>query len=488
MKSLKLLLLILALGCLSEAQTVVSQFDGIGGNGVLLTQPNPNIATSGTQVLETTTETVTYYTTAGALISTTDWCSWMAAASPAVTCTNIRAPRIAYDNFISRWLVMAANINGDRIYVSSGSDLSTATWKDVAFGGALGAQGDLTPRIGFDKNGVYVTEFDQSTSPLTYTWYAIPGADLAWAGAGAPSLSNLQTFTLQGFEASCAMDLNASKAATDPEFCGYVSGPRQTSSGVFNWLFAYITWPSGAVGGACTNGTGTAPCATASSQQSIASTFHATTTTANPAQPSPGNPIKGTESIQEFGAYQQGVHVVLTRASGPCPSSCGTAGVDTQDIVLWAEFDVTNKNAITKINDGKLSSTIGYLFPYAAYDSSGNLVITASGSNASTYPTLYSWWRKPADTANSLTGPTVVTSGINYAASGVSNPVPWGKFTNGVQDPSNGSFVWFVGQYGKSNSSGAWQTRIVKFQPVPPPSAPVPTGNFSSVQIWGAVQ
>jgi hypothetical protein len=491
MKTLKILALILALVCVSQAQTIVTQFDGITGNG----GSSPNVvrstmASNGTQLLEINGQTVTYYTTAGSQISTFTFTAWLAAVSPTISCGLPLDPRGYYDSFISRWIVVQSCSSGDWMIVSDGSSLTSPTWKAVAFGGPLGANGDLTMRIGFDKNGVYVQEFNATeTSPNDYDFYGLPNADVAWTGGGSPSIANVQTFTGLTHFAMCGIDLNASKAATDPEFCASYNNPNSTSNTAFNWLIDQFTWPSLGVTGACTNGAGSTRCMSKGTQQSFVSNYKENLQVNEP-QPT-GNPLQLSESARIGGVREFGTHLYIVRPTGPCTSSCGTQGVDSHNLFFWVDFNISTPTAITVAQTAKVSSAgQAYHFPTIAVDSSGNLLIVAGGNSSSIYPTIYSWYRLTSDTANTLHGPNVVTSGTNAAACNSLNPVPWGTYYEAVTDASDATKLWAVNQYGKSAVSCTQQTRLIEFQLAAPgpPAGPTPTGNFSSVQIWGAVQ
>jgi hypothetical protein len=470
---LLLLLTLLCGSCFGQTFSVVTQFDGIAGNGT----GSPSVvrstmASNGTQLLEINGQTVTYYTTGGAQISTFTFTAWLAAVSPTISCGLPLDPRGYYDSFISRWIVVQSCSSGDWLIVSDGSSLTSPTWKAVAFGGPLGANGDLTMRIGFDKNGVYVQEFNSTeTSPNDYDFYGLPNADVAWTGGGSPSLANVQTFTGLGHHVMCGMDLNTSKAVTDPVFCVSYSSPNSTSNVSFNWQIDQFTWPSLGVTGACTNGAGSARCITKATQQSLASTFLENLQVDEP-QPS-GNPLQLSESSRIFGVRESGTHLYIVRATGPCTASCSTQGVDSHNLFFWADFNISNPAAVTVSQHAKVSSASqAYYFPAIAVDASGNLLIVAGGSSSSIYPTIYSWYRLTSDAASTLRGPNVVTTGTNAASCNSANPVPWGTYYEAVTDPLDMTKLWAVNQYGKSASNCAQQTRIMEFTFVPQPVTP----------------
>lgn len=491
MKLLKTAVLILALACVSQAQTIVTQFDGVTGNGSGSPNvPRPTVASNGTQLLETTGQDFLYLSTAGATLSTRSEATFLAAVSPSISCTLPLDPRgyfIPSSIGYGRWIVVQSCSSGDWLIVSSGSDITTATWKAVALGGALGANGDLTMRIGYDVNGVYISENDPVHS-TKYTLYGIPKADILWSGGGAPSISNMQTWTQRNFELACAPDLNASKVLTAPVFCPSVSNPNAGANTAFNLQIDQFTWPGGGVGGACTDGVGASPCSSMASVQTFVTGYKHNTPVDEP-QPSSGASIKGSETKHMQQSFESGTHLYTVFGDGPCASSCGTQGVDSHNLFFWWDVNISVPATLTIAQTAKVSSaSLTYDFPQIVADASGNMLLMASAVSSGTNASIYSWYRLTTDTANTLHGPTVVTTGTQVYNCSAANPVSWGTYMLGAQDPTDTTMLWAVAEYGGSASSCVWKTRIAELQLATPPSAPTQTGNFSSVQIWGAVQ
>ncbi len=477
---MRLSLVIFFLLSLASAQTVVTQFEGDSGTGgssstapTYKDHPDATIAEGNNYILEVTGQDVNVYTTAGATTSSTDFVTWYTAAG--VTCTTRTDPRVSYDTFISRFIVVeSCSTGGDYIIVSSSNNLSTATWKSVSISSTTG---DLTMRPGFDKNGVYVTEFIPGSSPIKYVVFAFPSADLAWSGGGAPSISNLQTFTPENFEVNPVTDLNASKAATDPELFVALSSPQATANVAFNLLVDKLVWPNGGVGGACTNGTGAAPCATyTTGAASIVSGFNENLNVNEP-QPSGGASIRTNESVRIFGYMQQvGSHLYIVRGTGPCTASCGTQGVDTHQLFFWWDVDPV---ALTITQKGKVSdANLGYYFPVLAADASGNLLIAAGGISSTKDASIYSWYRLTGDPLGTLRGATLVKDGTQVMTTcNNGTTIGWGTYYNGVQDGDDPTKVWIVEGYAASTTPCQWHTRILQLSTGAPSS--VLSGGFT---------
>jgi hypothetical protein len=479
---MKTFAIILALACALQGQTIVRSFDGIVGDGTgTVTHPNTTMDSNGTQVMEINQQTVAYYTTSGTPIgSTVDFLTWLANASPSIVCTKRTEPHVYYDSFIARWIVTyACNLGtdlGTYLFVSSGSDPQASTWKDIS---TLIPHGDATPRVGYSANWVVIAGFDSSCASKDSV-VTFPASDLQWVGAGTISTSREQYFNCIELRTEPVIDLNASKLLTDPEFLFSVNSPTATANLAFNLQLRKLT-------GSNSGCSGTPPCMTLGSVTSISSGFRANATV-NEAQPS-GNPLNGTESFSTIyaGAQESGTHLYLGRGNGPCTASCSTQGVDSHMLFFW--WDV-NPNTLTITQSGKVSSAgTGYLFPTLAADSSGNLLIAATGVSSSQYPSIYTWKRLTTDTLGTLSGPTVQVTGTQAYGCNSANPTPWGNFYAATQDPTDGSKMWVSYVYGGSASNCVWKTRVLELQiTAAAPSAAAPTGNFSNMQLSGAIQ
>lgn len=382
--------------------------------------------------------------------------------------------------------------SGDWLIVSNGSSLTSPTWKAVALGGPLGANGDLTMKVGWDINGIYISELHSGgTLPNDYDLYGIPAADVAWTGGGSPSIANKQLFTVQGHDMMCAIDQNAAKALTDKAYCASVSSPSATTNASFSWQIDEFSWPSGGVTGACTNGAGSTRCASLATRQSIASNFKANASV-NPPQPSTTVTINGSENSRIFGLWEFGTHLYGVRGTGPCTGalgSCGTQGVDANNLFFFFDINITTPASLTLQQSLKVSSpTVAYMFPELVIDSSGNVVITANAIGSSTFASIDSWYRLTTDAVSTLRGPTVVTAGTLPYTCSTNNPAAWGTYYSGAQDATDGSKIWMVHQYGGNSSSCVQKTRLIELQAAAPStSAATPSGNFSNMQVWGAI-
>jgi hypothetical protein len=395
--------------------------------------PDMGIAVSGSQVVEATGQSITVWDYNGKQLAKTDFPTFLKNAG--VTPGTIADPRIAYDPFIQRFLVTCSCSND--FLVVSGSQDATGAWKGVALGQG---NGDLTMFPGWDKNGVYISQYGGSIN--NYTVVALPPADVAWTGSGTISLSHMNVFTNKfAFEARPASDPNPGKQPGAPAY--FVA--RAPGSG--NVAVDALTW------------SGTT--ATQQAQKVVSTGAVYSTPPASMAQPS-GPGVRPAESHRIFSAMMSGSHVHSVLASGPCASGCGPSGPDTHMIFYWFDIDTSS---MTLANKAKVSSpTLDYTFPVLAVTSSGDVGITASAMSSSTYPEIVLFSHRTTDGANALTGPVIAVAGTqSYAC--VKNPVGWGTFAMSVQDPGDPGKIWAVQQYGASATACQWQTRLIQFQP-----------------------
>jgi len=150
------------------------QFDGDTGSGnppAYKDHPDVAVAANGTQVVETTGQNVNVYDYSGRLLKSTATPNFVSSAAGNVG--RVNDPRLVYDPFISRWLLVCS-CSANYLIVSATSD-ATGAWKGVPLSGD---SGDLAMRVGFDKNGVYVVQTD--TAPITSKLFALPNNDVAW--------------------------------------------------------------------------------------------------------------------------------------------------------------------------------------------------------------------------------------------------------------------------------------------------------------------
>lgn len=449
-----------------QAQTVLTQFDGdacTGGSLCYRDHPDPSLAANGYQYVEVTGKGVNVYDYSGTLLKSTAMGSFITNAG--LRAGQIHDPRVIYDSFINRFIVVCSCMT-DMIIVSQSSD-GTGVFKGVALTSSIG---DLTMFPGFDINQVCISEYDSVHGSAQYI--CLPNSDVAWTGSDNVSLGHEGLFTGQPFESRPTIDLSTTKAPTAPLYFVARDGPPQNGSNVsFNLLLTSVSW-SGKT--ASVSGVTTMP------------SGFLYNTPINPSQPSSPPPsvngaeshlgkgterhlVKATESHRFFSAMMHGAHLYAAMPSGPCRSGCGKQGADSHNLFFW--FDINTANS-TIAQSAKVSdSSIDFIFPSLALDSNGNMGIVATGVSATQFASLYGFYHLASDSAGVIHGPNLMTPGTASYNCNSSSPVGWGTYSSTVPDMGDSGKLVFVGQYANSSTNCSWATRIIQFR-LPP--APIP--------------
>lgn len=429
------------------AQTILTQFDGDIGTGGSATakptyrdHPDATAAANGSQVVEVTGQNVNVYSYDGKLLKSTRTSDLINAAG--LKAEKVADPRVIFDPFIGsgRW-VLACSCSDDFLIVSSGSDAVTSIWKGAAISQR---SGDLTMKPGFDKNGLYITEFAQQG--LTYAGFAIPSADLAWSGSGNISLKNLGRFEGLGLDIMPAVDWNPSKQACDPAYFVTRSGPMQNGANApFAIVVHSLTW--------------TGNTAKLSEAKTVPTSFEYNTPVEE-AQPGMPN-IRGMESHRTFSVQQVGGHLHVLEACGPSARSG-----EKHDLFFWLDISVPE---MKMFQSAKIySATLGFLFPSLAVDQNQNVLMAATGVSPSQPASVYLFSHLARDKRGTVKGPVMATPGTAaYAVCNNKSPVGWGTYTTVVSDAGDLNKFWVVSEYSNSGSPCQWFTRLLQVSLAP---------------------
>jgi hypothetical protein len=445
--------------------SVVRQFDGDTGPGLAACQatgghcdrPDFNMASDGTHVVQVTWQHVNVYDYSGQLTSSMTLSQLITSVGLVPTTANGAPPyeaHVVFDEHVGRWII-TASCRYDCVLVSATSDPAGA------WGGIYLNNNGTDPGIhlGYDKNGVYLSEFDSAahdanTASFSYVDFAIPSAEIAWTGTFAPTHLNKSAGT--PLDGQPAIDNDTTKAANAPAYflcktCA--SGGCQNSTNfAFSWLLTQVTW------------SGTT--ATYAADQLVPSTF-VYNTPVNAPQAGSTVQLRVIEDHRVIDAVQRGSHVYGVLGSGPCTSNCGAQGADANDMFFWVDLDCTTPAACTVAVTGKASDPSLHLFyPSIGVDSAGNAGVVAAASSASTNISLYAYRHLATDATGALSAPLAVTTGtqpytcINATQVSFANALGIGT----VRDPNDGTKLWTTQQYGASASPCVWSTRLVEYQ------------------------
>lgn len=440
---------------------VFASFDAVAGDPSMSYKDHPDMALAacsacgvGGQVLVATGQDVAVYDTSGKLLKAqstenfikdagVDFDAWKSRpALPPRAAGKVNDPRATYDSLLGRWIVVCS-CSGDFLMVSGSSD-ATGAWKGVAL---TDSAGDLTMFPGWDKNGVYISEFQL---PLNSQVIALPAADVAWKGQGDISLEHKSVFSGRSYEMRPAVDPNPRKKPSDPEYLIARSGPPQNGRNVaVDLLVDQIIWRDKK--------------ATVSGPTSISTGFLYNTPIPMP-QPD-GHPVRGNESHRVFSVSAYGGRLYVVAASGPCQSDCGTQAQDANDLFYWL---VINPQTMTISQKTEVSDpTLSLLFPTMALDGRGNAGIGVTGGSSSQHPSIYLFTHLASDSVGKINGPFRAQNGTQpYTCDRGPDPatVGWGTYSATVQDGSDATKLWTLQEYAGSPYSCVWRTRVVGFQ------------------------
>ena len=430
---------------------IFASFDAVSGDPAMTYKDHPDMALAACsncgkagQILVVTGQDMAVYDMAGKTLKAQSTRAFISAAG--LTPDKINDPRATYDPFIGRWIVVCS-CSADFLIVSENKD-ATGRWKGVALSQSMG---DLTMFPGWDKNGVYVSEYFPRIASQEF---ALPAADVAWTGDGNISVAHLAHFTDRPFETRPAVDPNPNKKPTDPEYLVARSGPPQNATNFpMDLIVERITWSGNT--------------ATVGTPVNIPTGFLYSKPT-SPPQPS-GPDVRGTESHRVFSVSAYGGRLYVVEASGPCTESCGPQGVDANSLFFWFEVDPSS-NTITQ--KAKVSHpSLGYVFPTLAVDGRGNIGIAATGSSKERYPSIYVFTHLAGDAPGVIHGPAPGHEGTQSYSCKTSpaqllkdNVAGWGTYSATVQDGSDPSKRWTLQEYGGSATSCEWKTRVLGFR------------------------
>ena len=443
---------------------IFASFDAVTGDPSMPYKDHPDMALAACskcgkagQVLAATGQDIAVYDTSGALLKRQNMRDFIKAAGldpdvgatrptlPPAAAGKVNDPRATYNPFIGRWIVVCS-CSPDFLIVSGSQD-ATGPWKGIVL---TGASGDLTMFPGWDRNGVYVSEFQLK---LNSQVIALPNADVAWKSGGNISLAHEAVFNDRSYEMRPAVDPNPRKKPADPEYLVARSGPPQNATNFpMDLIVDRITWSGNK--------------AAVSGPASIATGFLYNMPTAAP-QPS-GPSVRGNESHRVFSVSVHNGHLYVVEASGPCTADCGAQGIDSNDLFYW--FDIAPETMALRQKAKVSHPSLSLLFPTLAVDGRGNSGIGLTGSSSSQYPSVYLFTHLAGDPAGArINGPFLAYRGSeSYSCDkGVRrdpNVVGWGTYSATVQDGSDPMKLWTLQEYAGSATPCVWKTRVIGFQ------------------------
>jgi len=481
------------------AQTVVQSFDGDSGAGLAVCEtgrthcgfPDMNAAVNGKQVVQVTWQNVSVFDYSGHLLRATPLATFMrnAGMDPVPTPRGAnpspaRGPfelHLAYDEFISRWIVSATGAN-ESLMVSASSD-PMGSWGGVSLSCLAGGpclNYDPAVHLGYDKNGVYdcgahVGESNPNTVlGISYDCIAVSSAEVQAIGQGKPP-THINRGHSMPHEVFPAIDHNREKAPDAPAYflaktCERTSGGacQNALNSSFRWIVDMFTW-SGATGAFNVGGEQVVMTDVGSKQNKWLYSKPCCGPTATFPQAGSDVALRAAESHRLTNVVQHGSHLYGALGSGPCTAECGSQGTDTNNVAFWVDLDCSKACVVSQT--AKISGPgFNPEFPSVGVDAAGNVGISAISSTASGDLSILLWTHRKSDPPNTLNGPTTIIAGTQpYTCepdrkfASISNP----SGVDTMLDPLDGTKLWITEQWGNNAARCVWTTRIVEYQIAP---------------------
>jgi hypothetical protein len=362
-------------------------------------------------------------------------------AKPGFSVAVLNDPRMTYDPIAERWYAVAQAQSGPPhgyLAVSVSMD-PTQGWRGVRL---PMTPANLGMKLGFDKNGVYITFIVMTGDTHTmHSCFAIPKSDAI--APGGPVLSNLRSFSNLEIDSFPATDIDPDKAAGAPE----VILNREFGNN-FSKMYLYkIKWAGKK--------------ATISQRQTIRlrGTYESpngASLLARAVQPAPGGMLRSDEARRTTCVYAHGGSVFsCNSAKRTLTSRCG---------IFWCEVRATDG---TLLQEGFVDAPdCDYLAPTLAVDAKGNVGLGCTRTSEKEFPSVCVMMRAAVDPPNTMRQPVIAAKGTSVFLSSRANRygLPWGNYNTTCVDPSEPARFWTYQEYAVSDVPSKSSTRWVAFK------------------------
>jgi hypothetical protein len=362
-------------------------------------------------------------------------------AKPGFTVPKLNDPRMTYDPLAERWYTVAQaqdSIPYGFLAVSESSD-PTRGWKGVRL---PMEPANLGMKLGFDKNGVYITFIVMTGDTHTmHGLFAIPKADVI--AAEGPGMDNVQSFKNLEIESFPATDLDPNKAPDAPELI-----LNREFGNSFSKMYLYrLTWDG--------------KTATLSKAQVIP--LSRTYQSPNGAsmrgrafQPAPGDKVRADEARRTTCVFVHGGSIFsCNSAKDTLDSRCG---------VFWCEIRASDG---ALLQEGLVDAQdCDYLVPSLAVDGRGNIGLGCTRTSESEFPSVCVMMHAAGDPKNTMRPPVLAARGTTVFSS--SRPskygLGWGNYNSTCVDPSDPKVLWTYQEYATSDVPSQYTTCWVAFK------------------------
>lgn len=424
----------------AQGVTVLKSFPGDSGPG-----PKDNPDNTGgvgpTHIVDCTDANVVIHDKkTGKVLKRMTQTEFWKAAKPGFDLPKLNDPRLTYDPIAKRWYMVVQSQDATPygfLAVSESSD-PTKGWR--------GAQLPMPPanlgmKLGFDKNGVYITFMVMTEDTHMHACYAIPKADAI--AANGPVFDNVQSFAHLEIESFPATDINPNKPADEPELI-----LNREFGNSFSKMYLYkVTWKG--------------PTATISDAQIIplSRTYespNAASMQGRATQPSPGDRIRADEARRTTCVYAHGGSIFTCNAA--------KRTVDSRCGIFWCEIRASDG---VLLQEGLVDSPdYDYLVPSLAVDASGNIGVGCTRTSESEFPSVCVMMHAAGDSKNSMREPVIAAKGTTIFTSKRPSKygLAWGNYNSTCVDPSDPTILWTYQEYAASNTPSQYTTGWAAFK------------------------
>ncbi|MBN9524054.1 hypothetical protein J0H58_37015 [bacterium] len=298
-------------------------------------------------------------------------------------------------------------------------------------------------RIGFDRNGLYVSVHNGSADLRTaQTCYAIPMADVV--AADGPDLSHMEALRGLEIEAFPATDPDPDKPPGAP-----AALPHREFGDAASKLFLYrITW------------SGKKASISAAQPVPLSRTYRSPNGASRQfqaVQPAPGLKLRADEGRRTLSVFARGGSVF----------GCNVAkrAIDSRCGILWYEVRVRDG---ALVQEGFVDAPdCDYLAPSLAVDSRGNVGLGCTRTSATEFPSVYVMMHGASDSAGAMRPPVLAVKGTTYyrsPPSGNTNAIGWENYSSTCLDPEDPTRVWTCQEYCDSAVERQWCTAWACFR------------------------
>ena len=432
-----------------------------GTNCAYRDHPDATIASNGTYVVEVTGQSVTVYDGTGTQVHQTGLAAFVTGAGgSAPSATGLNDPYIDWNEFAGRWVISIPTDKQDFLAVSSTSD-PAGSWSGAAM--TATNTGDITMKLGHDRNGEYIGEFagdagavaDSNTANFAWYCFAIPTTEMMWSGSFGPAHKNQHNCA---YEARPVMDHDPTKSATAPFYFAGKTCPAGSCQNGTNFAMGLIVHQ-----GSWSGTTATIDSSGGGGSDRIVSTGFLYNTPITGSQPS-GATITMIENHRVMGAEQRGSTIYAVTGSGPCTSGCGGQGTDGHNLFYYLAVDVQSYPTLTLADSAKVSSSsLDLAYASLAIDTNNNVGIASMCTGAAQNLSLCAWSHGASDPLGTLAGPVVLYAGTQIYNCNAGATVGTGTYANAIVDGADAHKLWTVQQDAESATSCQWTTRIAQF-------------------------